>query len=215
MKWELSDTTQDGIRFLVVGAGSLFLLRLGYLGVSHLLAGADDALALACKPFQYGYWLGDAHRVANTDGGGVGARLALAVVVAVAVALVVGLAVYLLARAFGRSSAVAVRTMRVVLVVALAWWLYAALAVPRLSTRFTAVGIERTMRMRAIDELPWPWGMERYTIPWNQVPSIDMHIMDDKATVAVEHGSYHFTLATGGKEEAAALAAALEEYLGH
>ena len=43
----------------------------------------------------------------------------------------------------------------------------------------------------------------------------DLHTMDDRATVAVGHGSYHFTLATGSKEEAAALAAALEEYLGH
>lgn len=213
MKWALSDTTQDGIRFLVVGAGSLLLLRLGYLGIGHLLAGAEDALAQACRPFQQGYWLGDTHRVAHTDGGGVGARLALAVVVAVAMALGAGLVVYLLGRAVGRSSAAAVRTMRVVLVVTLAWWLYAALAVPRKSTRFTEEGIERTVRMRAIGELPWPWGAERYTIPWNQVPAVDTHVLDDRATVAVQHGSYHFTLATGSKEEAAALVAELRKYV--
>jgi hypothetical protein len=213
MKWELDDTTSDGIRFLLVGAGGLLVLRLGYLGISHLLTSADDALALACRPLQQGYWLGDAHSVASTAGGGVGARLALAVVAAVAMAVIGGLVVYIVSRSLGRTSLAAVRTMRVILVMALAWWLHAALAVPRMSTRFTEVGIERTMHMRAIGDLPWPWGTERYTIPWNEVSSIDTHAMDDLSTVSVQHGSYLFTLATGTNEEAATLVAALGEYV--
>lgn len=215
MKWELSDTTQDGIRFLLAGAGSLFLLRLGYLGISHLLGGADDALAMACKPFQYGYWLGGAHTVANTDGGGVGARIALAMVVAVVMALVIGLLVYLVARATGRSSSMAVGTMRVVLVLALAWWLYAALAAPHKYTRFTAEGIERMVHPRAIGALTWPWGAQRYTIPWNEVAAINTHTKDDLSTVSVEHGAYHFTLATGSSEETKALVAELRKYMEH
>lgn len=212
MKWELDDTTSDGIRFLLVGAASLLLLRLAYLGIGHLLPGAEDALALACKPLQHGYWLSDAHTVAVLYDADVGTRLALAVVLAVVLALVIGLLVYVVARSMGRTSLAAVRTIRVVLVIALAWWVYAALAVPRKSTRFTEVGIERTVRMRTIGDLTWPWGVERYTIPWNEVAAIKIHAMDDLTTVSVEHGSYYFVLATGTKEEAAALVAALNAH---
>lgn len=213
MKLELGDNTTDGIRFLLVGAGSLLLLRLGHLGISHLLGDEDDPLALACKPFQYGYWLGDAHTVANTDGGGVGARIALAIVVAVAMALVIGSLVYLVTRATGRSSAMAVGAMRVVLVIALAWWLYAALALPHKHTRFTEEAIECTVRPRAIGALTWPWGAQRYTIPWNEVAAINTHAADDLTTVSVEHGAYYFVLATGSKEETAAMATALSTFM--
>ena len=60
MKWTLGDNAVDGIRFVLVGAGSLLVLRLTYAGIHRALAGSGgDALATACAAFQHGYWTTD------------------------------------------------------------------------------------------------------------------------------------------------------------
>lgn len=159
MKWDLGDNAEDGIRFLLVGAGSLLVLRLAYMGIVHIANGAEpDTLAAACAPFRYGYWATDPHVVVAHDDG-LGARLALALTVSMATATVLALVVYLIVRMI-RSAALpwAVGTLRTVLLLLGGWFLYAALLHPPAYVRFEKDALVVHQQAHLFGALSLPWG---------------------------------------------------------
>jgi len=174
MKWELDDNTSDGIRFLLVGAGSLLVLRLAYAGVQRLLFPDNtDALAMACAPFHNGYWLAEAHTVVQQTDGGIGTRLALAVIVTVLVALLLAGLVHLLARLFGSSTGRwTLGTLRLALIIPFGWWLYAALMRPPVRANVDPEGIVLVREAAVLGELSLPWGRSNTAILWNSIEGI-------------------------------------------
>lgn len=206
MKWELDDNTSDGIRFLLVGAGSLLVLRLLYGGVLQLISPtADDALAAACAHFHNGYWITDAHVVVQHTGGGIGARLALAVVLSIAAASALALVVFLLAKAMrGNALPWAVRTLRIALVIPFCWWLYASLMRPPACTRFDAEGIVLTRHASILGELSLPWRSTEVRYAWHDVESFTTNVTEggmEVSAIISGHGTFPLTTGTAAEVE--------------
>ncbi len=183
MKWTLGDNAVDGIRFVLVGAGSLLVLRLTYAGIHRALAGSGgDALATACAAFQHGYWTTDPYMVVAGAPGGVGPRLALAMVVSVGAASVLAFAVYLTLRLARRAALpVAVGTMRAALLLFVGWSLYAALMLPPAYARFAPDGMVVHRQASLFHEVSLPWGSREARYAWDQVQGFEIRSMADGA----------------------------------
>lgn len=216
MKWELDDTTSDGIRFLLIGAGSLLLLRLGYVGLQHWMAPAPgDALATASLPFRQGYLLRGPALVGGTSG--VGVRLALALTLSVACALLCAAVLHVLARLAGRSASTwSTSGLRVSLALAFCWWIAAALLIPPHVARFDAEGLHITQRPAVLDLLSLPWSAATRTLPWSAVEAIEVSPSEDGTTVEAMTEDGPWTLGSATPVDAEELAGLLRErYLMH
>lgn len=175
MRLQLSDTTSDAIRFLLIGAGSLFILRLAYAGISRSTLASDPSeLEARISEFQNGYLLSDQNTLV-TDGMGVGERIALALVVAAILASVVALVVYMLLRASGRPGGpVVVGAARITLILSLLWFTYAALLLPPRTARFLPAGIVLTHRPAALGELSLPWPGTTSNYDWSTIDGVEV-----------------------------------------
>ncbi|HRF81607.1 MAG TPA: hypothetical protein PL070_16135 [Flavobacteriales bacterium] len=214
MKWELDDNTSDGIRFLLVGTGSLLVLRLAYAGIQRVLAPeTTDALAMACTPFHHGYWLTNAHTLVQQTDGGIGTRLALGVTISVVVALVLAGLVHLLTRLFGSANGTwTLRTLRLAMIVPFCWWLYAALLVPPTQASIGPEGIVQRQRSNLLGELSLPWGSSSTTIPWNAIEAFAAKPADDGVELRVTTPTGSLVLAQGAAADVEALVQELQRY---
>lgn len=190
MKWELDDNTSDGIRFLLIGAGSLLLLRLGYAGVLQLVSGPPkDALAEACAYFQSGYWIADPHTVVLDGGADMVTRIALAVIITVVVALLLAGLAQLLSARFGQGGSTwTVRVLRVALIIPFCWWLFAALTRPPVELHFNSAGFAVRRQAALFGRLSLPWPAEHITHRWDDFEGI--------ITTEVEHGTAVLAIAS-------------------
>ena len=207
MKWELGDNAVDGIRFVLVGAGSLLVLRLAYSGVLHALGGAEgDVLATVCTPFRSGYWTTDPYMVMGHTAGGVGSRLAMAMAVSMGVASALALAVYLLLRVQqGAAVRWAVGTMRTVLVVLVGWFLYAALMRPPAYTRFGTEALVLHQQASLFHELSLPWRSTETHHAWSQVRGFSTRTTTEGTEVVADitgHGEVLLTSGTAAEAKA-------------
>lgn len=216
MKWELDDNTSDGIRFLLIGAGSLLLLRLGYAGVVQLVIGPpQDALAEACVHFQSGYWMNDPHTVVLDGGAGFGTRLALSAITTVLVALTLaGLTHLLTARAGQGGGTWAVRVLRVALIVPFCWWLFAALTRPPVELRFDKTGFVEEKGSALFDQLSLPWPADRTEFRWSEVERVTTRMSEANTMVCAITREDTMTLAVGNAQHAEVLAHELRALAG-
>ena len=216
MKWELDDNTSDGIRFLLIGAGSLLLLRLGYAGVVQLVVGPpQDALAEACVHFQSGYWMNDPHTVVLDGGAGFGTRLALSAITTVLVAVVLAGLTHLITACAGQvSGSWAVRTLRVALIIPFCWWLFAALTRPPVQLRFDNAGIVQEKGIALFDQLSLPWPAERTEFGWAEVEQISTRMSEVHTMVCAITRGDTLTLAVGNAHHADLLAQELRTLAG-
>ena len=214
MKWELDDNTSDGIRFLLVGTGSLLVLRLAYAGIQRVLAPeTTDALAMACAPFHHGYWLTHAHTQVQQTDGGIGTRLALAVTVTVVGALVLAGLVHVLTRVLGSANGTwTLRTLRLALIIPFCWWLYVALLVPPTQASIGPEGIELRQRANLLGELSLPWGGTSTTIPWNLIEAFAAEPANDGVELRVITPTGSSVLAHGATAEIEVLVQELQRY---
>jgi hypothetical protein len=216
MKWELDDNTSDGIRFLLIGAGSLLLLRLGYAGVVEMASGPPrDALAAACTHFQSGYWMNDPHTVVLDGGAAFGTRLALSIIITVVIALVLaGLAQLLTKRTGNGGGSWAVRLLRVALVVPFCWWLFASLTRPPIEVHFDSAGFSVARRSALFDRLSLPWPAQYEAYNWADFEKITTSEVERGMAVLAFTSEDTMILAVGGPEEARSLALALRSLAG-
>ncbi len=214
MKWELDDNTSDGIRFLLVGAGSLLVLRLLYNGVLHFAGpAADDALALACTPFHHGYWITDPHTVVLHAGGGIGTRLAMALAVSMLTAVVLAALAYVLTGTLWRKGGTwAIRTLRLTLILSLCWWLFAALARPAGYARFNAAGMELVDEAALLGQLSLPWPAARVRMNWTDVRDFTVQPVENGMAVNALTPQGAITLAGGDANDAMELAGQLRAW---
>lgn len=225
MKWHLDDTTSDGIRFLLIGAGSLFVLRLVYAGVQHLLlAPLTTDLAACIATFGNGYLLADSTTVVS-GGMLVGERLALALVLMVVCTVLVGLIVAMVAKALGKApTQAAVASARVMLIASGLWWCYAALFAPPRLVRITSDGLQRQQRPAVFGELSLPWIATETMVPWSAVDRVEARGAEngsdiDRSHVVVEafHGEGRLLITTTADTSHATRLAELitTEHIGH
>lgn len=189
MKLQLGDNATDGIRFLLLGGGVLLVLRLLYVGMDLWLSPPPDMeLPVLIKSLQNGYLLLD--RSALVVGGpGTMERVAIAVLLTMltaAVIAVLALGISVLART-SKTKAV-VSGLRFGMVIAGAWWLFAALAWPPHTVRITESELVRTVRPGVLNALSLPWPGESTHVPKGAIS-------------AFEHRSYPTEDATCGRVE--------------
>lgn len=200
MKWTLGDNAVDGIRFVLVGAGSLLVLRLAYAGIHGALAGSGgDALAAACAAFQHGYWTTDPYMVVAGDQGGVGPRLAMAMVVSVGAASALAFAVYVILRLSRRAALpVAVGTMRAALLLFVGWSLYAVLMLPPHYTCIAPDGMVVYRQASLFHEMSLPWGSHEARYAWDRLEGFEIRtVADGTQAVARLTSGGDVLLATG------------------
>jgi len=204
MKVELDETTSDGIQFLLIGVGSLLVLRLLFAGVLMLMGVPDgDELAIAIAQFRNGYWISDTD-VLVTSAGSIGTRLALAVCVPFIVAFLAAGIVYQLATLAGKESIGSwLFALRTTLAVVLAWSLFAALLLPPSSVTFNDAGFTTTERPALFGVLSLPWTSTTTTHPWSTVRSITVEDTEEGSTVtAIQYDGTRVRLAHGAKDDA-------------
>ena len=179
MKVDLGDTTADALRFLLLGTGSLLVLRLAYAGIELLVAPPVTlALPAAIATFRSGYLIGDPMTLV-VGAGGVGVRLAMAVVLTAGCTIVGAAFIGGFGKLLGFSAVRgAVSAARVVLFVSGAWWLYAALLLPPRSVKFTATELVRTVRPAVLGELSLPWPGKEARVPLSSIDRIEHRSMD-------------------------------------
>ncbi len=167
MKWELDDTTSDGIRFLLIGSGSLLLLRLVYSGVLLLTQAPYTTELQACiAEFRNGYLITDPHMLIR-GGMSVGERLALALVLSMASGIAAGLLAYLVSKTW-------VVAARLGLLLALLWFMYAALLLPPKKTILGSEDLVQSTRPAVLGELSLPWPAVEVHHPWAGIETIQV-----------------------------------------
>lgn len=165
MKWELDDTTSDGIRFLLIGSGSLLLLRLAYSCVLLLTQTPSTAELQACiAEFRNGYLITDPKTLIR-GGMSVGERLALALVLSMASGIAAGLLAYLVSKTW-------VVAARLGLLLALLWFMYAALLLPPKKIVLGSEDLVQSTRPAVLGELSLPWPATETNYPWANVDRI-------------------------------------------
>ena len=194
MKFQLGDNALDGIRFLLLGGGVLLFLRLLYVGLDTWLSPSPGMeLETMISSFQNGYLLVD--RTTLVVGGlETMERVAIATILtllsAAAIALL-ALGVSFITRS-PRTVAV-VSALRFGMVIAGAWWLFAALAWPPHTVRIAENELVRTVRPSVFDALSLPWPGESTHVPKG-------------ALSAFEHRSYPSDTICGRVEKVEAVA---------
>lgn len=172
MKWDLDDTASDAVRFLLIGAGSLLLLRLGHMALQHAYVTVPtDALSQATTAFHQGYLIGQPDTVV-VGGGGMGTRLALAFLAGCGSVLLPGGIAAWIARLLGRSTAGIWRVARYLLLVSMGWWGFTALARPPITVRFDQDGFTRTERPALFGELSLPMPPTERQVSWSAVDAV-------------------------------------------
>lgn len=212
MKWELDDNTSDGIRFLLIGAGSLLLLRLCYSGVLMLLDGPDgDELGAAIKQFRHGYWISDVD-VLVTGPSSIGARLSLALSASVVLALFASGVTYQVAILWGKESVGRwLMVLRVTLITALAWTLFAALSLPPNTATIHERGIAINSRPSLFGVISLPWRAQETNTPWSAVEAVVVSSAENGHTVEAWTKDGALILCTGAEADAERLAAAIRK----
>ncbi|MBL7950105.1 MAG: hypothetical protein JNM62_00180 [Flavobacteriales bacterium] len=212
MKWELDDTTSDGIQFLLVGTGSLLLLRLLYAGVLMLMGVPDgDELGAAIAEFRSGYWISDTDVLVSTSSS-IGTRLALAVSSSLIMALLLAGAVYQLALLAGKETIRPWSTvLRIALVATLAWSLFAALLLPPCTATLNERGLTVTQRPALFGVLSLPWTARTVTTPWSAVEAIEVSSSEEGHTVQAATKDGTVNLYTGEQAHAERLARGIRE----
>lgn len=207
MKWELDDTTSDGIQFLLVGTGGLLLLRLLYAGVLMLMGVPDgDELGAAIAQFRHGYWISDTD-VLVTTASSVGTRLALAISVSFFAALFLAGAVYQLALLAGKETTrLWTSVLRIALIAALGWSLFAALLLPPSTATLNERGLTITQRPALFGVLSLPWTARTVTTSWSRVEAIEVLSLEDGHTVQAVTEDRVVNLCTGEQADAENLA---------
>jgi hypothetical protein len=194
MKWDLDDTASDAVRFLLIGAGSLLLLRLGHRVLQHwYVAHPSDALSQATAAFHQGYLIGQPATVV-VGGGGTGTRLAMAFLAGCASVLVPGGLVAWVVRLLGRSTAGIWRAARYLLLVSLGWWAFTALVHPPITVQFDQNGFTRSERVALLGELGLPISLSHEQVSWSAVDSLT--IDGEGARLAANAGGRIIVLAT-------------------
>lgn len=212
MKWELDDNTSDGIRFLLIGAGILLVLRLCYSGVLMLLDGPDgDELGAAITQFRSGYWI-SASDVLVTGPSSIGTRLSLAFSASVVLALLASGLAYQLAILLGKERIDRwLMVLRTTLITALAWSLFAALSLPPTTASLQEQGIGINSRPSLFGVLSLPWRMHKATTPWSAVKAVVVSYTDEGHTVEALTEDGALILCTGEQADAERLAAAIRK----
>lgn len=217
MKWSLGDTTADGVRFLLLGAGALLVMRLLFAGFDHWLnAHPADELAAAIAPFRSGYLSTSTHKLV-TDGGEVSTRLAMAIPSSIGAALLTALAIFLcckvLRKPHQRATSLA---LRLTLVVALVWFMNAALFIPPRTVLINTQGLDLLTRPALFDRLSLPTPATREHLTWTQVDTIlsttqlRSHTQHMDQAVMVRAGTRDFHLVSADQRSAERLVTALE-----
>lgn len=210
MKWELDDNTSDGIRFLLIGAGSLLVLRLGYSAVLMLFDVPDeDDLGAAIAHFRSGYWI-SATDVLVTMPSTIGTRLSLAFSASVLFALFASGLVYQLSMLIGKESINRwLLVLRTTLVAALVWSLFASLLLPPSTATLDARGISITRRTTLFGTLSLPWRTHTSTTPWSAIEAVEVSFTEEGHTVEALTEDGSLTLCTGAQADAERLARAI------
>ncbi len=203
MKWELDDTTSDGIRFLFVGAGGLLVLRLLYAGVLMLMGVPEgDELGAAIAQFRNGYWISDADVLVTTTNS-IGTRLALALSVTFVGALVAAILVHMLAKLAHKDAAhLSLFVLRASLVLALTWSVFASLLLPPSIVVLNMGGLTTTRRPALFGVLSLPWAVTETTYAWSTVQSISVEETEGGSTIYAVLHDERLPLTTGAKDDA-------------
>jgi hypothetical protein len=210
MKWELEDNTSDGIRFLLIGAGSLLVLRLCYSAVLMLLGVPDeDELGAAIAHFRSGYWI-IATDVLVTVPSTIGTRLSLAFSTSLVFALFAAGLVYQLAMLLGKESINRwLLVLRTTLIAALVWSLFASLSLPPSTATLDARGISITRRTALFGTLSLPWSTHTVTTPWSAIKAVEVSFTEEGHIVEALTDDGALILCTGAKADAERLATAI------
>lgn len=212
MKWELDDNTSDGIRFLLIGAGSLLVLRLCYSGVLMLFDVPDgDELGAAIKRFRSGYWI-SASDVLVTVPSSIGTRLSLAFSASVVLALLASGLAYQLAILLGKDTINRwLMVLRTTLIATLAWSLFASLSLPPSTATLDAHGISISRRTALFGTLSLPWSTHTSTTPWSAIKAVEISYTEEGHTVEALTVDGALILCTGAQADAERLAAAIRK----
>lgn len=174
MKPVLSDTTADAIRFLLLGAGVILLLRLLYAAIALWSASPLTAdLPVAIAELRNGYLLNDPMTLV-VGGSPVGTRLALAALLTGLCAVAIAILGALLARPLGFSPIrTAVTGARIALFVCGIWWFFAALVLPPRSVQVGTSELVRTVRPSVLGELSLPWSGTETRVGMDMIDGIE------------------------------------------
>lgn len=178
----MNETTSDAIRFLLIGAGTLFVLRMAHVGILRWIASPATSDLTACiAQFRNGYWITDPDTLVS-GGMGMGERLALAMVVAVAISVLVASIVLVVVRILGRpASKPAVNAARLTLVIVSLWFAFAAVMLPVRAVQLGPEGFTRTVRPAILGELSLPFGAHKDMHPWGEVAHVEVRITRSSA----------------------------------
>lgn len=188
MGTRLNDNVQEALQFLMLGSGIVLGSRLAYLGVAQLLMDrTDDPLAASVQAFGHGYLLADANTLVVL-GMNIGGRMALAFVLALLAGILMALLGVVLARLFNRAMIpFAVGLGRAGLLVAGAWGLFAAFALPPITTTVESDGLLLSTRPAFLGELSWPLPASAQKLAWTEITAIEART---SASSAVGCGSW-------------------------
>lgn len=156
----LDDNTQEGLKFLLLGAGAVLVVRVALGAASYMLApeaGADE-LSMALADARDGFLLSDQRMLVGRSSGLAG-RLGLSALVSMAGTLLAAATAAALALRLGwKPLRAAVGASRVALVLLLAWCVQAALFMPSRYTRVEQNALVLVHRPAILDmiSLPWP-----------------------------------------------------------
>lgn len=162
----LDDNTQEGLKFLVLGAGAVLVVRVVLWGAASALAPDDGAseLSIALAGSRHGFLLTD-QRILVGMTSGLAGRLGFSALIALVGTLVAASAAAALAgpMRWGRLRT-AVITSRSVLVVLMAWCVQAALFMPPRYARVEQDALVLVQRPALLDMISLPWPAEETTI---------------------------------------------------
>lgn len=194
MGTRLNDNAKEALQFLMLGSGIVLGLRLAYLGVVQLLMDrSDDPLAASVQAFSHGYLLSGTNIIVVL-GMNIGGRIALAFVLALLVGILLALIGGVLARLFRREVLpLAVGLGRTGLLLAGAWGLFAAFALPPMTTTVEPDGLLLGRRPAFMGELSLPLPASKERLPWSEISTIEVRT---SASIAVGCGSLEEVVAS-------------------
>jgi hypothetical protein len=174
MRTRIDENAQEALQFLMLGSGIVLGARLLYLGALYLLSNNEpDALHEAISAFGHGYLLSDP-RTMVVQGMAPGGRLAMALVLSLMGGISLALIGGVMARLFKADGVRwAVLGARAGLVIAGAWGLYAALALPPASTVVQDDGLLLRSRPAFLGALSWPAPPQETLLTWERIEAIE------------------------------------------
>lgn len=171
MRWRLDDNERGAFNYLLGGL-ALVLVAKGVSVGLDLWSAPTSAELEVLVPFRQGYLLHDPFLVVSTGTGRAG-RIAAALVWSVVAALAAGTVTAGITLLTGKLRKTIVLVVgRTALVLALGWGLYTALFVPVCTVRTTEAGIRVREHVRAVGDIPLPFGTREHTVPFDSVQSV-------------------------------------------